>query len=1226
MVEATNSRPLNRQSDHASVEARFPIGGGFVGTSAEPATLLAAESLLSLAVTVTSEQYVEPVLHSIVDGLAAQPGVALSRIWLLPSVHLPSFYHAASDPPDCLCLVASAGTAISSPGEDWSFLQGHFARMRFNVGKVGQVAATRHPILVKDVAAQNDWIVRPEWAKREEIRSFAGHPLIFRDKLLGVIAVFSRQPLGQREFTWLGLFANQAAVAIANACAEEALRSSERNLAALVNTIPTAAWTTRPDGYCDFLNQVWLDHAGMTAEQAAGWGWAEAIHPDDRPKLVEVWESCLASGIPVDTEARIRRFDGSYRWFLIRGNPLKDERGNILKWYGTCVDIEDRKRGEEALHASELSWRQIVDNIPGLVATMRAMGEIEFLNRQTLEYFGKTGEELKNWALIDAVHPDDLPRVIEERKKSIETGQIYEIEHRCRRADGVYRWFQVRGIPVRNAEDATTAWYLLLTDIDDRKRAEEALRARELDLRSFFDNMPGLLARLSPDGIPEIFNPPFLQYLGKTAEEIGQWRMNDIVHSDDLAHTIEVFGNSISTGQPLDFEYRLRRFDGVYRWFQARGVPVRHVEGQILHWNVLVTDIDDRKRAEEALRARERDVRSFFDNMPGFLARLSPNGAPEMFNRPFLQYLGKTLEEIGQWRMNDLIHPDDLAHVIEVFGNGLSTGQPFEFEYRILRFDSVYRWIQSRMLPVRNVEGQILHWNSIATDIDDRKKAEEALRSSERNLSLMISAIPTYIHVFRTDGSVLYANQTVLDYMGITLEDVQREDYRARFFHPEDVERLREERRLAFSRPMPFENEQRVLGKDGKYRWFLIRYNPLLDEQGRIDRWYVAATDIDDRKRAEARVEQAYLRLTEAQQLSKTGSFITDLLVDEHDWSEEAFRIFEFDPAAKVTVQMIRDAIHPEDLPTFEAMLARGMTGADVDFGFRIVTSRGTVKHVRGMARVMAQSAGRPVFIGALQDVTESKLAEEALDKARSELAHVARIATLNALTASIAHEVNQPLSGIITNASTCRRMLDGDPPNIEGARETARRIIRDGNRASDVVSRLRALFSKKEFTLEPLDLNEATREVLALSLSDLQRNRVVLLSDLAEDLPPVIGDRVQLQQVTLNLLRNASDAMLGVEDRPRELLIRTERDEEDRVRLSVKDAGVGLTHETADRLFEAFYTTKTDGMGIGLSVSRSIIERHQGRLWAEPNAGPGATFSFSVPCDPGDATDVAVQ
>src|SRR5262250_3654968 len=282
--------------------------------------------------------------------------------------------------------------------------------------------------------------------------------------------------------------------------AEEALQKSERNLAAIINTIPTAAWTTRPDGYCDFINQVWLEYAGMTAEQAQGSGWAEAIHPDDRKRLTEEWQSCLASGTPVDTEARIRRFDSSYRWFLIRGNPLKDEGGNILKWYGTCVDIEDRKRWEQILRARALSWKQIVDNIPGLVATTAAMGEIEFLNRQTLEYFGKTSKELKNWALIDAVHPDDLPRVIEVRKKSIETGQIYEIEHRCRRADSVYRWFKVRGLPVRAAEDKVTAWYLLLTDIDDRKKAEEALQSSERNLRLMINVIPTFIAMLHTDG------------------------------------------------------------------------------------------------------------------------------------------------------------------------------------------------------------------------------------------------------------------------------------------------------------------------------------------------------------------------------------------------------------------------------------------------------------------------------------------------------------------------------------------------------------------------------------------------------------------------------------------------------------------------------------------------------------------------------------------------------
>jgi signal transduction histidine kinase len=229
----------------------------------------------------------------------------------------------------------------------------------------------------------------------------------------------------------------------------------------------------------------------------------------------------------------------------------------------------------------------------------------------------------------------------------------------------------------------------------------------------------------------------------------------------------------------------------------------------------------------------------------------------------------------------------------------------------------------------------------------------------------------------------------------------------------------------------------------------------------------------------------------------------------------------------------------------------------------------------------------------------------------------MARVTSLGVLTASIAHEVSQPLSGIMTNASTCLRMLGADPPNLDGALETTRRTIRDGNRASEVIVRLRALFSRKEARAETVDLNEAAHEVVALCADEFQKNRVIVRQELANDLPLVAGDRVQLQQVILNLLRNASDAMNGVADRPRELVIKTEVDEDDCVRLSVRDTGVGITPQDMERLFDAFYTTKGEGMGIGLSVSRSIIERHNGRLWATPNEGPGASFSFSIPAGP---------
>lgn len=374
--------------------------------------------------------------------------------------------------------------------------------------------------------------------------------------------------------------------------------------------------------------------------------------------------------------------------------------------------------------------------------------------------------------------------------------------------------------------------------------------------------------------------------------------------------------------------------------------------------------------------------------------------------------------------------------------------------------------------------------------------------------------------------------------------------------------------------------------------------------------------EVAERRRAEDALKRSEAFLAEGQRLSRIGTLSWRLETDEIMWSEELYRIFGFERDVPVTLDLIANRVHPEDIPMMNDMVERAR-GAVTDFEYehRILMPDHSVKYLHLIAHGIRDNDGRLEYIGAVQDVTQRKISEEALAKARSELAHVASVTSLATLTASIAHEVNQPLSGIITNASTCLRMLTLDPPNVEGARETARRTIRDGNRASDVITRLRALFTKKDTIAERVDLNDATREVIALSLSELQRDRVILRCELAEDLPLVTGDRVQLQQVILNLLRNGSEAMNNVHDRPRELLVRTERDEGDRALVSVKDAGIGFDPQSVDTLFQAFCTSKNDGMGIGLSVSRSIVEQHDGRLWATLNDGPGATFSFSIPC-----------
>jgi C4-dicarboxylate-specific signal transduction histidine kinase len=372
---------------------------------------------------------------------------------------------------------------------------------------------------------------------------------------------------------------------------------------------------------------------------------------------------------------------------------------------------------------------------------------------------------------------------------------------------------------------------------------------------------------------------------------------------------------------------------------------------------------------------------------------------------------------------------------------------------------------------------------------------------------------------------------------------------------------------------------------------------------------------IDARARAEIQLERSDIFLAQALRLSSAGSFSWCVSTGAITWSAQLYCMFEFEQGVPVSLELIRSRVHPEDIAQFDDMTARARAQAnELECEHRLVMRDHSSKYLRLVAHASHDQDGQLEYIGAAQDVTHRRLSEEALGKARSELAHVARIMSLGALTASIAHEVNQPLSGIVTNASTCLRMLAAETPDLDGARETAKRTLRDAHRASEVIMRLRALFAKKAATTEAVDLNEATREVIALSLCDLQRRQLILRAELADDLPGVTGDRVQLQQVVLNLLLNAADAMSGVEDRPRQLVIKTERDEGDRVRLSVRDMGIGFGTQSAS-LFEPFYTTKSEGMGIGLSVSRFIIESHHGRLWATPNEGPGATFSFSIPC-----------
>jgi PAS domain S-box-containing protein len=605
---------------------------------------------------------------------------------------------------------------------------------------------------------------------------------------------------------------------------------------------------------------------------------------------------------------------------------------------------------------------------------------------------------------------------------------------------------------------------------------------------------------------------------------------------------------------------------------------------------------------EERVQAETRERLRIWNVSQDLLVISSLEGKYLNVNPAWTTILGWSEEDLLGKSYQWLLHPDDCETTRAELDHLARGHKTLRFENRLRARDGSYHWIAWNAAPD---SGRIY---GMGRDVTERKQAEEKLWH-------VIDTIPTLAWCNLPDGTNEFLNKNWHEYTGLSPKESHGWGWQAAF-HPEDLPPLMEKWKRMLISGEPDEIEARLRRNDGVYRWFLIRAEPFRDGSGNILRWYGTSTDIDDRKRAEEELRRSEAFLAEGQRLSLTGSFSWKTATGEITWSEQLYRLYEFEIGVPVTLALIRTRVHPEDLTLLEKMIKQARGGEnDFEWHYRLLMPDNSIKYLHAFAHARRDQNGALEYIATVQDVTQRRSSEEALAKARSELAQIARVMSLSTLTASIAHEVNQPLSGIVTNASTCLRMLSSDPPNIEGARETARRTIRDGNRASDVITRLRTLFSKKEAVFEPLDLNDAAREVIALCLSELQRNRVVLQTDIAPDLPTVSGDRVQLQQVILNLLRNGSEAMRTVNDRPRELLIKAEREAPDSVCVSVKDAGIGFEADAFDKLFDAFYTTKADGMGIGLSISRSIIEGHHGRLWATRNSGPGATFCFSIPC-----------
>ncbi|HET9374206.1 MAG TPA: PAS domain S-box protein, partial [Chthoniobacterales bacterium] len=518
----------------------------------------------------------------------------------------------------------------------------------------------------------------------------------------------------------------------------------------------------------------------------------------------------------------------------------------------------------------------------------------------------------------------------------------------------------------------------------------------------------------------------------------------------------------------------------------------------------------------------------------------------------------------------------------------------------------------------------------------DRRKAEEALRASEERWRELFENSSAGIALITPDGRFVAANSALQRMLGYTEEELQRRTV-VEVSHEED--RAATEEILAESgegQRRSYRIEKRYRRKDDNVIWADVS-STLVPATGSAPAFFAAViVDITERKRAEEELRRREAYLTQGERIGHTGSWGWHVGTGLVYWSKEHFRIFGYDPETTMpSYSLFMERIHPEDRFSFEEVLNRAVRDkSDFEYDYRIVLPDRSIKFLRSVSQALINPSGELELIGTVMDITERKRAEEAVSKAQAELAHVTRVTTVGELTASIAHEISQPLAAVVSNANAGLRWLSRDSPNLAEACEAIRRIVRDGNRAGDVISRMRALFKKASTAKEPLDINEVIEEVLTLTQNEVQRNRVSLRTQFANDLPLVMGDRIQLQQVLLNLLINAIQAMSGVGETQRELRVSSEKvtgisseSEEDpledkaladaewsHVLIAVRDSGPGLDPKGLDRLFAPFYTTKPQGLGMGLAISRSIIEAHGGRLWATANAFQGAAFQFTLP------------
>jgi PAS domain S-box-containing protein len=748
---------------------------------------------------------------------------------------------------------------------------------------------------------------------------------------------------------------------------------------------------------------------------------------------------------------------------------------------------------QSATQTSEpLDLRVLIETIPAMVVCALPDGSIEFANRSWQEYTGGSLQHASASAWQAAIHPDDLRGFVEEWKASLPTGKPFATEARMRRADGQYHWFLIRkalAVSPNRGADSSLRTLIACEDINDRKQAEAKQRQSEIQLQAFFENSPNMIFLKDREGRYLYANREFKR-VRHISEENIHGKTDDELFSTEQASFFQASDRQVlEAGVPIEFEQTAVQKDGQHTSIVHK-FPLFNPDREIYAIGGIVTDITERKREESARRYMEENHRLVLETASDAVVGMDETGAIWFANPASMRIFGYDPTELIGKPLTVLM-PEFMRKMHENgFSRYLATGQR-HINWQGTELTGLRK--NGEEFPVEVSFGELTRgghkvFTGFIRDISVRKLAEEKLRVSERTLRELTETIPQMLWSAEPDGAINYCNRRALDYTGLSAEQVRGAGW-MKTVHRDDIEGMSRAWTVAVSSGEPFQQEFRCLrAADRAYRWCISRALPLRDQSGRIIRWF-------------------------------------GTVVDLHDWKE----------------------------------------------------------------------------------------AQQALRMTQAELARVSRVTTMGELAASIAHEVNQPLTAVTNNGSACLRLLANRNLGPEVLRRALEEIVADGTRASAVIARIRAFIKKAPTEKSELDINEVIQEVLALAGHELHKNQVLVECQLTATLPRVRADRVQLQQVLLNLIMNGIEAMIRVTVQPRALSLESRIDESGSVLVAVRDSGTGIGSE-ADRLFTPFFTTKANGMGMGLPISRSLIESHGGRLWATANSPHGAVFWFTLP------------